>query len=397
MPAELHDLEVVGGEAGECGVEDSVVPAGIVRAADIHVRAIVRHDQAVSLHCAEDLLCLRREAGEIDAGLEPKPGSHRQCLRVGASRVRRRVDVPVGRANRDAKSMVDLARAEHLVVPHESRENRQARGVGGCPAVWPAVVSRLVEEGAGACVPGRAVEEDVVQLVQMPVVAVDDDQVAIGLAAKVDVGRRPAFNPMRLGGRLHRNRIERVTPAGCVVDAVAFTPIQERHADLWLGAVNHDVREAVRVDAARGNVAAEVGMQAPAAAVVDERHESRRACVDRRGGDLGVPPIIGGEERKRARENAARLRRRKGCRGKGAGEGKREQGADPGAGRARRHQGIGSNPRALMSCGDSGRESPIAAACPWRRRRLWRLIRRECNRLGWTPSTPLTPSTLSPT
>ncbi len=91
--------------------------------------------------------------------------------------------------------------------------------------------------------PGRAVEEDVVQPVQTPVVAVDDDQVAIGLAAKVDVGRRPAFDPMRLGGRLHRNRIERVTPAGCVVDAVAFTPIQERHADLWLGAVNHDVQE----------------------------------------------------------------------------------------------------------------------------------------------------------
>src|ERR1700682_3223533 len=55
-PAALNDLEVAGVELAECRVEDVVVPASVVRAADVHVRTVVGDDQAVLLEGAEDLL-----------------------------------------------------------------------------------------------------------------------------------------------------------------------------------------------------------------------------------------------------------------------------------------------------------------------------------------------------
>src|SRR6188472_2233067 len=62
-PAELDDLEVVGGESVERGVEHVVVPACVHRAADVHVGAVVGDDQPIALHRAEDALRFRRVAG----------------------------------------------------------------------------------------------------------------------------------------------------------------------------------------------------------------------------------------------------------------------------------------------------------------------------------------------
>ena len=77
------------------------------------------------------------------------------------------IDVAVGRADGDAKRVADLAGAEHLVVAHEARQDGEARGVGGRPAVGPPPVRIQIEERAGAGVPLAAVVEDVVELVEI--------------------------------------------------------------------------------------------------------------------------------------------------------------------------------------------------------------------------------------
>src|SRR6266849_6736870 len=59
LPTELDDVEVVGGEAVEGGVQHAVVPSRIHGPADVHVRpAVVGHDEAVTLHRAKDALDL---------------------------------------------------------------------------------------------------------------------------------------------------------------------------------------------------------------------------------------------------------------------------------------------------------------------------------------------------
>src|SRR5262249_60526504 len=62
--SKLDDLEVVCRDRVESGVEDTVVPARVVAAADVQVRSVVRNDQAVLLHCAKDLLDFRRITGD---------------------------------------------------------------------------------------------------------------------------------------------------------------------------------------------------------------------------------------------------------------------------------------------------------------------------------------------
>ena len=80
--------------------------------------------------------------------------------------------------------------------------------------------------------PGRAVIKHVVQLVKIPIDAIDDEQMAIAAAAQIDVARLSALYPVCLRDRFVGNRIERITEAGGVIDAVAFGRVVELHGPL---------------------------------------------------------------------------------------------------------------------------------------------------------------------
>ena len=56
----------------------------------------------------------------------------------------------------------------------------------------------------------------------MPVVAIDDEQMAIGHAAAIDVARLAAFDPVRLRDGFVGNRVEREALPCVVIHAVAF-------------------------------------------------------------------------------------------------------------------------------------------------------------------------------
>ena len=177
--------------------------------------------------------------------------------------MRRRIDVPVGRPHRDAKRVSDLRRPERLVVAHEARQDRQPRRVGGRPGVGTTVVLRQIEERAGSRQPLRAVVEDVEELVQVPVVAIHDQDVTVARAAPVDVAGLAALHPVRLCDGLVGNRIERKALVRGVVDAVALAEILELHGLLRRGAADDQVREPVNPHAAGRRVSAEVGVQLP--------------------------------------------------------------------------------------------------------------------------------------
>ena len=147
--------------------------------------------------------------------------------------MRRRIDVAVGRPHRHAEGVLDLLRAEHLVVAHETGQNGQTRGIGRRPAVRPAAVDVQVEECPRPRVPPGAVEEHVVQLVQMPRVAIDDEQVTIAGAALIDVAGRAALDKVRLGRGFRGNRIERVAHAGRWIRRRRFRPSNRRSPPAW--------------------------------------------------------------------------------------------------------------------------------------------------------------------
>ena len=87
----------------------------------------------------------------------------------------------------------------------------------------PAPVRAQIEERARPRMPLRAIEEHVEQLVEMTIVAIQNEQVAVGLVAQVDVPRCPAFDPVRPGDRFIRNRVEGIADARFLVHAVALT------------------------------------------------------------------------------------------------------------------------------------------------------------------------------
>ena len=96
--------------------------------------------------------------------------------------------------------------------------------------------------------------------------------------------------------RLVGDRIERIRDVAGMRDAVALAGLDELHRLLRLVAVHHDVGKAVDADAVRER-AAEVRVQVARAAVVDVADEPGRARVERRGGDVGAPPVRRGRER----------------------------------------------------------------------------------------------------
>ena len=135
-----------------------------------------------------------------------------------------------------------------------------------------------------------------------------------------------AFDPVVLRDRLVRDRIERQAGVRPVVDAVALVPVLERDGLLRLIARNDAVREPVDRD--RAVVAAEIGMRARDPAGAQERDVRRRVRVERRGGDVEVPPVGLREERQRRRHGPAERGRGRAERDqRGGGEEEEEPGS----------------------------------------------------------------------
>src|SRR6185369_15694827 len=67
----------------------------------------------------------------------------------------------------------------HLLVAHQSRENRETRGVGRGPAGGAKRIGIEVEDGAGAGSPASVSRIGGIELVQFPVVAIDDQDVPV--------------------------------------------------------------------------------------------------------------------------------------------------------------------------------------------------------------------------
>jgi hypothetical protein len=81
VPAEPDHFEVVGVQRAKPGKDEVHVPPRVVRAGDVHVGSVIRDDEAVGLHGLEDATQRRREARQVDAGLQPQPRAHRESAR----------------------------------------------------------------------------------------------------------------------------------------------------------------------------------------------------------------------------------------------------------------------------------------------------------------------------
>ena len=181
---------------------------------------------------------------------------------------RRDVRLP-GPLHREAQRVVDGAGAD-FVVPSEPRKDRQSRRIGGGPTRRPERIRIQVEDRPRARRPAvaRSGRVGCVQLVQDPVVPVDDQDVPVAAA------RASAFD-RRVGGDGVRPR-------------VALVGVVEGHRHLRRRPRHHDVRDAVV-----GLGGSPVGMQA--GREPDAGDEDVGRGVNRGGVHREVPGVVAGE------------------------------------------------------------------------------------------------------
>ncbi len=172
--------------------------------------------------------------GQIEAGFEPQPKTHRWQTGIGAAGgiMRGRVDkAHLCLLNREAQCMGDHARLD-FVVAHQSGENRQASRIGGSPGIRPQRVGVQVEHSARTGIPARSDVAGMVQFIQLAVIFIDNQRMPVAA---------------RLNGRVGRKWIR------------AWIALVRRFGEVyghkWLCAGNDDIRNAV------GWVAAKIRME----------------------------------------------------------------------------------------------------------------------------------------
>ena len=240
----------------------------------------------------------------VDVGFEPEAGAHRRRRRVRAGPVGRGAHVTIRGARGHAKGVTDRAR------DRGPRRTRTRPGRMASPAASALVhvsgLRRFVSSGhtapdPAAQRPGTGSHLRAYRLVQQPRIAVDDQHVAVAATAAT---RDAAFDPPRLVARLRGNGVagRRSGRASvtlvCVVEHDRFERLRPRDDH-----VRHAVDDRVRQDIA--GVAAPVGVQPPRAAVVDPGDERRARRVNGCLADVYVPPVVAGQEGKRARKRAS--------------------------------------------------------------------------------------------
>ena len=176
----MNHFKVVSREVSERRIENIVVPARVVHAAYVHVRAIIRDDQTILLHGAKDFLQVRVAGSvrHIDIRLQAQARAHGQRTQRRTGAMGSRIDVTIGRPHRDTQCVANFCdgRIVNLIVTNETRKDRQSGGIRGRPGIRPAIVGIHVEERAGAREPFSlsGIVEDVVQLVEMISILIDD-------------------------------------------------------------------------------------------------------------------------------------------------------------------------------------------------------------------------------
>src|SRR5438552_15461340 len=125
--------------------------------------------------------------------------------------------------------MRNLALLDRCVVTHQTRKDRQTRGIGRSPARRPQGIRIQIEHRATVRIPTRAVVdwERVTQFIKLPMIAIDDQHVTI-----------PARIWPTLDGSIRRDRIR---------TRIAFIAVsREADRDERLPCRNDDVWNAVR-------------------------------------------------------------------------------------------------------------------------------------------------------
>jgi hypothetical protein len=146
--------------------------------------------------------------------------------------------------------MTDLSELHRLVVAHEAREDGQTGGVCRGPARGSQRVRGEVEDRAAAGGPPRAAIDGagIEQLVELPVVAIDHENVPVAGRAGAAFDRRIRWKRVRA--------------------AVTFRVVGERHGDLRLRSGYDDIGNAIRRAVPHR---AEIRVQSTIAATGDER------------------------------------------------------------------------------------------------------------------------------
>ena len=145
-----------------------VVPAFIRDPANIPGRAIVGQDHPVFLKGAQDHLHFGRITREIKTGLEAKTLAHGGNLgfRVPRGVMPGRPDIfPPGDWRRKAEGMSDFP-GGHFFETDQTRQDREAGGIGRGPGFRPQFIGIQIELGTGPGLPGSVgLRPGIVQLV----------------------------------------------------------------------------------------------------------------------------------------------------------------------------------------------------------------------------------------
>ena len=218
--------------------------------------------------------------------------------------MRRRVDVAVGRAHRDAERVADLG-DRGVPTPRRSargREGSRARRrrprsslrAGGC---WCSCRRTRRSPRATSCRRTRRCRARRDSCWSQSTI----EQVAVAVGALVDVARRAALDPVRLRDRLRRDRIERERPVRSRSRRRRSRPSSRTSRPASAARRRRRRTACRRSRRCRATPRRRSRDAALRVAVVDEGDEARRVRVDRRGRDVGVPPVVGREERQRPR------------------------------------------------------------------------------------------------
>ena len=174
---------------------------------------------------------VRREAADVEIAPQPQALPHPWQGRVGqpARKMAGGIDILAPRPlHGDAKGVADVA-ARHLVVADDRRQDRQAGGIRGCPALGSQAIRVQIERGCLRGLPARVGETRLPELVKAAARRIDHDQVTIARTLALELGQRdpgprqrarvfiarerPVFD-RRIGGNRERSWIRFVRVLG---------------------------------------------------------------------------------------------------------------------------------------------------------------------------------------
>ena len=240
----------------------------------------------------------------FDVRAESQARAHRQRAARRARTVRRREHVAVRRAHGEPEGVADRVVAEDLVVAHETRQDREPRGVGARPGLGTAVVRRRSGTRRPSPPPiDRAPRSSARDRARRGCRLSRSTMQHVPIAVRRDRPRIAALDPARSASSPVRDRIARRPTRRAGVALVAV--VDERDGHQRLAAGDDDVWHAVNgVRIVRISCrAAPVRMEA--ARLPDVIDEGLTVRVEGRLTDVQVPPVVRRKDWERLRQGAA--------------------------------------------------------------------------------------------